>query len=90
VGFAQSIKTPRFNNHFVQNLNREQKLPLVSDSFDAVLNTVSVQYLQYPEAIFAEIHRILKPNGIAIMSFSNRMFLIKRSELGAIEQKSIE
>jgi SAM-dependent methyltransferase len=85
-------KNPRFNSHFVQNLNREQKLPLESDSFDAVLNTVSVQYLQYPEAIFAEIYRILKPNGIAIMSFSNRMFYNKaigawrdRSELDRVE-----
>ena len=43
-------------------------------SFDAVLNTVSVQYLQHPEAVFAEIYRILKPGGIAIISFSNRMF----------------
>jgi hypothetical protein len=42
-----------------------------------VLNTVSVQYLQYPEAIFAEIHRILKVGGIAIVSFSNRMFYQK-------------
>jgi SAM-dependent methyltransferase len=36
-----------------------------------------VEYLQYPEAIFSEIHRILKPGGIAIISFSNRMFYHK-------------
>ena len=35
------------------------------------------QYLQYPEAVFAEIYRILKPGGIAIFSFSNRMFYQK-------------
>jgi len=70
-------KNPRFDSYFVQNLNQELKLPLEDESFDAVLNTVSVQYLQYPEAIFAEIYRILKPNGIAIFSFSNRMFYNK-------------
>ncbi len=70
-------KNPRFDNYFVQNLNQDLKLPLADESFDAVLNTVSVQYLQYPEAIFAEVHRILKPNGIAIFSFSNRMFYNK-------------
>ncbi|MCL2923777.1 MAG: class I SAM-dependent methyltransferase, partial [Trichodesmium sp. MAG_R04] len=37
----------------------------------------SIQYLQYPDAIFYEIHRILKPGGIAIISFSNRMFYQK-------------
>jgi SAM-dependent methyltransferase len=70
-------KNPRFHHYFVQNLNRDLKLPLADNSFDAVLNTVSVQYLQYPEAIFAEIHRLLKPGGIAIISFSNRMFYHK-------------
>jgi SAM-dependent methyltransferase len=70
-------KNPRFDHYFVQNLNDNPKLPLDDHSFDAVLNTVSVQYLQYPEAVFSEIHRILKPGGIAIVSFSNRMFFQK-------------
>jgi SAM-dependent methyltransferase len=70
-------KNPRLNHYFVQNLNQDPKFPLEDRSFDAVLNTVSVQYLQYPEAIFSEIHRILKPGGIAIISFSNRMFFQK-------------
>jgi hypothetical protein len=74
---AELAKNPRFDSYFIQNLNQDLKLPLEDASFDAVLNTVSVQYLQYPEAIFAEIYRILKPNGIAIFSFSNRMFYHK-------------
>jgi SAM-dependent methyltransferase len=67
-------RNSRLDHYFVQNLNQNQVLPLPDQSFDAVLNTVSVQYLQHPEAIFAEILRILKPGGIAIVSFSNRMF----------------
>lgn len=70
-------RNPRLDHYFVQNLNQEPKLPLEDQSFDAVLNTVSVQYIQYPEAIFSEIHRILKPGGVAIISFSNRMFYQK-------------
>ncbi len=70
-------RNPRLDHCFVQNLNQNPKLPLDDRSFDAVLNTVSVQYLQYPEAVFSEIHRILKPGGIAIISFSNRMFFQK-------------
>jgi SAM-dependent methyltransferase len=70
-------RNPQLDHHFVQNLNQDPKLPLEDQSFDAVLNTVSVQYLQYPEAVFSEIHRILKPGGIAIVSFSNRMFYQK-------------
>ena len=70
-------RNPRLNHYFVQNLNENPKLPLPDRDFDAVLNAVSVQYLQYPEAVFSEIYRILKPGGVAIISFSNRMFFQK-------------
>lgn len=70
-------KNPRLNHFFVQDLNANPKLPFADADFDAVLIAVSVQYLQYPEAIFTEIHRILKPGGIVIVSFSNRMFYQK-------------
>jgi hypothetical protein len=70
-------KNRRLNHYFVQNLNQNPKLPLPDQDFDAVLNCVSVQYLQYPDAVFHEMHRILKPGGVAIVSFSNRMFYQK-------------
>jgi SAM-dependent methyltransferase len=74
-------KNPRLSHYFVQNLNENPKLPLADADFDAVLNCVSVQYLQYPEAVFSEIHRVLKPGGIAIVSFSNRMFYQKAIQI---------
>lgn len=70
-------RNPRLDHYFVQDLNENPQLPLPDQDFDAVLNTVSVQYLQYPEAVLTEVHRILKPGGIAIISFSNRMFYQK-------------
>lgn len=73
-------KNPRLDRYFLQDLNQNPELPLPDRSFDAVLNAVSVQYLQYPEGVFHEIHRILKPGGVAIVSFSNRMFYQKAIE----------
>ncbi len=70
-------RNPRLDSYFVQNLNRDLVLPLPDASFDAVTIAVSVQYLQYPEVTFAEIHRVLAPGGVAIASFSNRMFYQK-------------
>jgi len=70
-------KNPRLHSYFIQDLNAQPKLPLEDSSFDAVLITVSVQYLQYPEAIFAELYRILRPHGLVVVSFSNRMFYQK-------------
>ncbi|USR90016.1 class I SAM-dependent methyltransferase [Phormidium yuhuli AB48] len=74
---AELEKNPQLDHYIVQNLNHTPQLPYADEQFDAVLNAVSVQYLQHPEAVFAEIHRILKPGGLAIISFSNRMFYQK-------------
>ncbi|MGD1917477.1 MAG: methyltransferase domain-containing protein [Pleurocapsa sp.] len=70
-------KNPQLDHYFVQNLNQQPKLPLPDADFDSVLITFSLQYLQYPEAILSEIYRVLKPEGIVIISFSNRMFYQK-------------
>ncbi|KAL6960509.1 hypothetical protein U1Q18_038272 [Sarracenia purpurea var. burkii] len=75
---AQELaKNPRLDYFFVKDLNVDQKLELESCSLDAVLCTVSVQYLQQPEKVFAEVFRVLRPGGVFIVSFSNRMFYEK-------------
>ncbi len=67
----------RLDRRFVQDLNADQELPLETDGFDAVLCAVSVQYLQYPGAVFGEFARVLAPGGSLVVSFSNRMFPTK-------------
>ncbi|SDX87603.1 class I SAM-dependent methyltransferase [Halobellus clavatus] len=62
---------------FLQDLNHEQTLPLDDGSFDAVLCALSVQYLQYPAAVFAEFDRVLTLGGVLVVSFTNRMFPTK-------------
>lgn len=75
---AQELSRNRQLNHFfVKDLNAEPKLENADNSFDAVLCTVSVQYLEQPEKVFAEIYRVLRPGGVCIVSFSNRMFYDK-------------
>ena len=74
---AELARNRQLDHYFVQDLNKDQNFPLENCSFDAVVNTVSVQYVQYPEKIFSEVYRVLKPGGIAIFSFSNRMFYQK-------------
>ncbi|XP_051141466.1 uncharacterized protein LOC127258600 [Andrographis paniculata] len=75
---AQELgRNPRLDHFFVKDLNKDQQFELKDDSFDAVLCTVSVQYLQYPEKVFAEVFRVLRPGGVFIVSFSNRMFYEK-------------
>ena len=39
------------------------------------------QYLQQPEQIAAELKRIIRPNGLLIVSFSNRAFWSKAPKI---------
>jgi SAM-dependent methyltransferase len=59
------------------DLNADPALPYADASFDACLNAVSVDYLTRPHEVFTEMHRVLRPGGVAIMSFSNRFFATK-------------
>ena len=68
---------PRLSRHWVQNLNTNQHLPLDDGSVDAALVVAGWQYLQQPEAIAAELLRVVRPGGALIIAFSNRMFAQK-------------
>ena len=42
-----------------------------------MLCMAGVQYLQEPESVFAECSRVLKPNGVMIVAFTNSFFYQK-------------
>lgn len=68
---------PRLTRWFVQDLNRDPALPLETGSCDAALCCVSVQYLQHPVEVFAEVRRVLRPGAPFVVSYSNRCFPTK-------------
>ncbi|KAK2645405.1 hypothetical protein Ddye_020600 [Dipteronia dyeriana] len=70
-------RNPVLTAYIVQDLNSNTKLPFEDNSFDVITNVVSVDYLTKPMEVFKEMCRILKPGGLAIMSFSNRCFWTK-------------
>ena len=72
---------PRLHRHWVQNLNQSQRLPLDDASIDAVLVVAGWQYLQEPEAVAAELARVVRPGGPLIVAFSNRMFATKAPQV---------
>jgi SAM-dependent methyltransferase len=58
----------------LHDLNKDPMLPFPDRTFDAVLNVVSVDYMTQPLEVFREVSRILKPGGLFLVIFSNRMF----------------
>jgi len=69
----------------VQDLNQNSRLPWDDQTFDFVTMALSVQYLTDPRAVFAEMHRVLKPGGMAIITHSHRCFIEKAVHLFAAE-----
>ena len=65
------VKNPRLIDYVVHDLNSNPVLPFGDQEFEAVICTVSVEYLIRPEEIFQEVARILKPGGLFIHTFSN-------------------
>lgn len=68
---------PRLDRFFVQNLNREPKLPLADATLDAITVCVSIQYLERPIDVLRDCARVLRRGGQVIVSFSNRCFPTK-------------
>jgi len=67
----------------VQNLNTNTSLPYTDAAFDFITSLVSVEYLTKPEQVFREMHRVLKPGGVAIVSFTDRSMVCKNVAIWA-------
>jgi SAM-dependent methyltransferase len=65
---------PALTRFVLHDINKHRALPFSDRRFDVVLNTVSIDYCVTPFDLFSEVARILKPGGVFIVSFSNRMF----------------
>ena len=68
---------PDLDEYVVHDLNRDPALPFQDGEFDAVALTVSAQYLTRPVESFRQVNRVLKPGGMFVVTFSNRMFPTK-------------
>ena len=78
VGLGMNAPELRENDQLdgwlVHDLNRCPQLPFRDAAFDAVVLAVSVQYLTRPVEVFAEVRRVLRPDGPFVITYSNRLF----------------
>jgi SAM-dependent methyltransferase len=72
---------PALTGRVVHDLNQDTSLPFADAAFDAVVCTVSVEYLTQPFAVFREVARVLRGGGRFIVTFSNRWFPTKAIRL---------
>jgi len=67
-------ENPALLSHVVHDLNADPALPFPDASFDALICSLSVEYLTRPLDVFREIARVLQPGGLCVMVFSHRWF----------------
>ncbi len=65
---------PGLSGFTLQDLNQNPTLEFKDHFFDAVICSLSVEYLSNPIPVFKEVARVLKPGGLFAVSFSNRWF----------------
>lgn len=78
VGVGMNLQEMEANEalteRIVLDLNACCSLPFADESFDAVICSSTFHYFRNPEAVLSEVRRILRPSGVAIISFTDRFF----------------
>jgi len=74
MNIAELERNTALTDRVIHDLNIDPELPYPSETFDVILCTVSVEYLTQAQSVFDEMARVLKPQGIAVVTFSNRWF----------------
>ncbi|WP_319548750.1 methyltransferase domain-containing protein [Desulfogranum marinum] len=83
----------QLSSYTLHNLNNHPELPYPDQSFDAVICTVSIEYLSQPYEVMKEISRVLRKNGTCIIIISDRWFpgkqILPWSDLHPFERQGL-
>lgn len=74
---AELTHNPMAETRVVHDLNADPSLPFSDATFDAAVCCVSVDYLVHPVEVFRAAGRVLRPHGVFVCTFSNRLFPTK-------------
>lgn len=67
-GFDKKIENTEFKNIIIRNLEISDKIPLDDESVNCVTLLAVVEHLDDPQKILTEAYRILKQNGILLLT----------------------
>lgn len=81
MNMEELAANPLLSARVVQDLNRDGVTPFADGAFDAVVCSLSVEYLLDPAGIVRECARVLRPGGQVLFGFSNRWFPTKATAL---------
>lgn len=67
---------PLLNEYEIHDLNRDSSIPL-NGQYDAVVCSLSIEYLTDPVAVLTSVRELLGPDGVLLVGMSNRWFPTK-------------
>ncbi|HEX6677367.1 MAG TPA: class I SAM-dependent methyltransferase, partial [Actinomycetes bacterium] len=78
-----AVRRARGRGFDARRIDDAGSLPFEGDSFDAVLAIEVLEHLFLPHLAAAEVHRVLKPGGVFILSVPNVAYWRRRLDLAA-------
>jgi ubiquinone/menaquinone biosynthesis C-methylase UbiE len=67
-----AVAKERFGRHAAALVEADlRELPFVDDSFDVVVSFETIEHVEEPEKALAELHRVLRPDGVLVISSPN-------------------
>jgi len=94
VGLDLKINN-NFKNDKIKLLshNLDNPLPFENNYFDVITSLANLEHLNYPENVLKEIYRVLKPNGILLLTtptiYSKPVLEFMAFKLGIINKEEI-
>ena len=77
LGYGQGMDIEPRNINFKFTLGNIEKIPFNDNTFDVVTASEVIEHIEHPMQALKEVHRILKPQGVFVMSTPNGNVLFK-------------
>jgi ubiquinone/menaquinone biosynthesis C-methylase UbiE len=89
VGVDLLPLTGNYHRYIEANLNKE--IPLEDSSADVVISRYALEHMEFPNRLFEEIHRVLRPGGATLLLTPNVLYYpyaINHLLSGVLNQKT--
>jgi 2-polyprenyl-3-methyl-5-hydroxy-6-metoxy-1,4-benzoquinol methylase len=78
TGIGRQGLCPSAGSLEFQQVETIEQLPMSVASFDGILCSSVIEYLDHPRQCLEEFHRVLRPGGLLLLSVPNRHSLMRR------------
>jgi ubiquinone/menaquinone biosynthesis C-methylase UbiE len=93
IGIDLEAKPGAYENIKIMSMDIQKEIKLDSNSVNVITMLAVLEHLKYPESVFKECYRILKPGGLILLTVpspDNKPILEILAVFGFVRKKMIE